>query len=154
MKKFSICLVCISIAFAVSGCSKLSFNKSVLSVLPDCDREETYYSDGFQDYTDFCKYYYSDDKIIEDIKKSFYFNELDDSNMQRVNSFFNDFEGWVAHEDFYDEYDFSTDCINNGDYYSLYIPEHLRESNENYYSYSMFYFDCESMILYYIHNNI
>lgn len=49
------------------------------------------------------------------------------------------------------EYDFDISLINSGDYVHIKAD---KKNDLNYYSYSIYFYDIETHILYYIHHNI
>ena len=146
----------------LSACSSKS--NEIIEGYSNC---EEYYSDGFQDYIDYCKYFYkeSEDKkvkkygcdgaIIKIIRKDLgkdkkfeensYYSIVTKENIDDIKSYFDKFP-YESMEDS-NKYDFETDNINEGDYYSL----RAGSNNDNY---SVFLYDVNSHILYYIHYNI
>lgn len=105
---------------------------------------EEYYSDGFQDYVDYCKYFYreSDDNKF---KESKYYSIVTKENIDEIKKYFSEFS-YKSMEDS-SKYDFEINDINEGDYYCL--KENSSEEN-----YSIFLYEVKSHILYYIHYNI
>ena len=100
-----------------------SRENQVLKGFSNC---EEYYSNGFQDYTDYCKYYYSK-KEDDNIKK--YFNEFPSELMEDSSM-----------------YDFDFTKITEGDYYNI-----KEDSNDD--NYSVYLYDSDEHVLYYIHYN-
>ncbi|WP_302625762.1 hypothetical protein [uncultured Eubacterium sp.] len=105
---------------------------------------EEYYSDGFQDYVDYCKYFYreSDD---EKFKQSVHYSIVTKENIDEIKKYFSEFP-YEYMEDC-SKYDFEINDINEGDYYCL--KENSSEEN-----YSIFLFEVKNHILYYIHYNV
>ena len=157
MKKLLIILICVilTICFWDYIFIKIPLNleQFILYSLPDYEDKETHYSSGFQDYTDYCKYFYKDDSITKKIKNHKLFTEINRENIKLVNRIFEDHKGW-GKSHFDEDYDFSMECINEGDCFSLYIPEKYIEERHYLWNYDMFFFDKESLTLYFIHNNI
>jgi len=111
------------------------------------DKAEYYQQGGFQDYTDYCKYYYKEeyDKSFE---KSELYTKVTDKNIGGILVFFNEFEKWMETSGRSNEYDFDIDSINIEDY--VYIdPE--RNTLKNY---TIYLYDTDTHTLYYIHSNI
>ena len=49
------------------------FENPVIASLPKYENSDCYYGEGFQDYTDYCKYHFSEnDTIIEHLKENKY----------------------------------------------------------------------------------
>lgn len=74
------------------------------------DKEEYYDSEGFQDFTDYCKYYYS-----EEYEKTFSENELyslvEDKDISNIKSYFENFKEWISLSNRSDEYNFDESNI-------------------------------------------
>lgn len=153
MKKIFISLICLLLILCMTGCIPLNFEQKVLYTLPKCDDKVTNYSEGFRFYTDYCKYFYTDESIIDKIENNDDFCIIDDDNIEIVKYFFEHYSSWAIKRHG-DKYDFSMDSINEGDYFNIYIPEQYLETSKYTESYDMFFFDKESLTLYYIHNNI
>ena len=149
MKK--ICLLLIILMFAMTGCSQ-----SKMVGIPDgyIDKEEYYDKDGFQDYTDYAKYVYDSKDVIisnEDYKK------LKQDDIQNIVGYFEDFSVLMESADRLSEFDFDISNINEGDYIKIKTKEGQKIGNGKYGkydNYSVYFFDVESLTLYYIHNNI
>lgn len=105
-----------------------------------CDE---YYSDGFQDYTDYCKYYYSkndDEKFVE----SEYYSSVTKEDIGDIKEYFEEFPYETMKDS--SKYDFESGLITEGDYYSL-----QEDSNDD--NYSVYLYDSDGHTLYYIHYN-
>lgn len=121
-------------------------SENVSSSLPEWETSECYRGDGFQDYTDYCKYYYSKkDNVVEQFRVNKYFKQVSPIDVERVRSFFEDFEGWVKFEDYAAHYDFESECVDTADYFYI--------ENDGYASYDVYLFDTQTSILYFIHSN-
>lgn len=137
MRRNILCIILCMIL--LSACSSKS--NEIIEGYSNC---EEYYSNGFQDYIDYCKYFYkeSEDKKFEE---NSYYSIVTKENIDDIKSYFDKFP-YESMEDS-NKYDFETDNINEGDYYSL----KAGSNNDNY---SVFLYDVNSHILYYIHYNI
>ncbi len=150
MKKVVITIILLSMLLNLFGCTtnKLS--------LPKCINKECYYSDGMQDYTDYCKYYY-DEESISDFEKHRSFNIVEESNIENIKSYFKHFEECVKEQSFYDKYDFHYDVqIKEGDYFYIITKEGLNIGDGFYGQfdyYDVYYVDMDKRILYFIHSN-
>ena len=67
-------VVLIGIGFLIYELSSIVYENPVIASLPQADTSDCYYSDGFQDYTDYCKYYYVKQESI-----LFFIKELEQS---------------------------------------------------------------------------
>ena len=118
-------------------------------------KEEHFDSKGFQDYTDYCKYQYAS---MEPFLRDERYHEISsDEEIANVAGYFEDFRAWMQAGDRLHEYDFDTACINQGDYVLILTKEGQAIGTSaygKYDHYSVCFFDTESLILYYIHNNI
>ena len=132
------------LALMLTGCNLQ------MSGMPRYERKEEYWGGGFQDYTDYCKYYYSESKIKE-FETHSKFKKVSDSDIEKIRSYFEHFEEVVKFEDYSDKYDFDDSVqIKEGDYY--YIFEKADYPKYGYYD--VYYVDMNQRILYFIHFNI
>ena len=125
---------------------------AILESLPDYEQMELYTSGEFQDYTDYGKYYY---RISEQVlTNSPYFQQVDEANLPQLLNYLENYESWVAAVggDVPEHYDFDTDSIETGDYF--YILNRYEEPEREFHNYNIYYFDLDTQILYYFHNNI
>ena len=124
----------------------------ILASLPDYESKEFYSCNGFQDTTDYAKYTY---RVSESVfTHSAYFRRVTQADIPRIRSYIEDFEGWVEIcSDFPREsYDFDKASVSEGDYF--YILNRYEEPGKEFWSYNVYYFDPDTQILYYFHNNI
>lgn len=118
------------------------------------DNEEYYSKDGFQDHTDYAKYIYSSPEIITDNDK---YEEVKEEDITNIKGYFEHFYSWMRECDRLDEYDFDESVINVWDYIRIKTKEGEKIGDskyEKYDNYSVYYFDIETLTLYYIHSNI
>lgn len=104
------------------------------------DKEEHLDESRFQDFTDYCKYFYDENgkKLFEE---SGLYTEVDKG--YTVKKYVDDFRQWMEAEDRLDEYDFKTSQITKGDYYNI-VDE--RPDTE---CYTLYLYDSETNTLYY-----
>ena len=108
---------------------------------------------GFQDYTDYAKYTYND----VDFSGNKYFERITPESEKELVAHISDFKLWVAaHKENDPEnelvvgYDFDYASISDDDYVYIYDdPDYPYLGN-----YNVYFFDTETMTLYYFHNNI
>lgn len=135
-----------------------NYQKSVLASLPDYESREFYTSGGFQDYTDYAKYFY-DSITAQDLELSEHFTVTTDEDVEEILLHINDFEGAVevTAEELRENYDFDRSIVTEGDYFCIEtkdgepIGQGFYEKFDNY---SVYYFDVDAQILYYFHHNI
>ena len=119
---------------------------------------EWYSSGGFQDYTDYGKFYYDS----ADLAKKPYFRKIQDSDMPILDAHLDDFENWIDllrgdsdPQELVEHYDFDRSIIDRGDY--LYIESESRTWSDGHTSlvnYNIHFFDTQTNTLFYFHNNI
>ena len=107
-----------------------------------------------QDATDYCKYYYEDKSVFE---SSSSFRRMTEEDVESVRGYFSNFAGWMETCGRADEYDFDPGQVSPGDYVRIVTKEGERLGNftyGRYDNYTVYFFDSETCILYYIHTNI
>lgn len=120
-----------------------------MSGMPKYERKGCYYSSGFQDHTDYCKYFYNK-KTIKQFETHAKFKKVSNSNIEDIKGYFEDFTVWVKMTDYYDKYDFDyTTQIKNGDYFYIYEKPGYRK----YGYYDVYYVDMTKQILYFFHSD-
>lgn len=150
MKKAVITIALLSMLLNFVGCSgnKISLPKYV--------SKESYHSEGIQDYTDYCKYLYDEEKI-SDFKKNSLFTSVEESDIEDIKNYFQHFEECIKEESFSDKYDFNCDTqIKVGDYFHIITKEGVNIGDSFYGKfdhYDVYYVDMEKRILYFIHSN-
>lgn len=138
--------------FFITGCSSQADNIGIPKGY--IDKKEYYDKDGFQDYTDYAKYIYSEPDIIifdDDYKKIF------QEDIESIKGYFEDFKNRMESSNRLNEYDFKENVINEGDYIRIKTKEGQKIGDSEYTkydNYSIYYFDMDSLTLYYIHSNI
>lgn len=102
---------------------------------------------GFQDYTDYCKYVYSSWEIFENNGN---YKTATEEDAEMLEGYFRDFYSWMETEDRLSEFDFDFECINAGDLFDIKLDNYFSD----YDNYTVRFFDKETCTLYYIHQNI
>ena len=149
MKKIQIVLVVF--IFLLTGCSQADIVGIPKGYI---EKFEFYDKEGFQDYTDYAKYIYSDNKHF--INNSEY-KKVSDDDIENIKGYFENFKGWMKAAERLDEYDFDDKIINEGDYVKIKTKEGQPIGNSKYKKYDnyhVYFFDSETNTLYYIHSNI
>lgn len=136
--------------FVITGCSSQG---DIVEIPKGYNYKEEYYDEnGFQDYTDYAKYIYPSQSVI--INNDNY-KKITKEDIEDIKGYFNDFRNWMSSR--LDEYDFDDSMINEGDYVRIRTKEGEKIGNSQYNkydNYSIYFFDIETLTLYYIHNNI
>lgn len=145
-------ILSLMVVFLITGCA----SQANYAEIPKgyTDKEEHYDQDGFQDYTDYAKYIYPSQEII--INDSEY-EKITKDDIENIEGYFENFRNWMRVCNRLDEYDFDESIINEGDYIRIKTKEGQKIGDskyEKYENYSIYYFDLETLTLYYIHNNI
>lgn len=118
------------------------------------DSEEHWDPHGFQDYTDYCKYYYKD-KFDKKFSNSFLYKKVAKEDIENITSYFMNFEHWMEIDERIDVYDFDIDIISEGDFVRIETKEYGDgDPKWKFANYTIYLYDIESNILYYIHSNI
>ena len=102
---------------------------------------------GFQDYTDYCKYVYSSSEIFENHGN---YKTATEEDAEMLDGYFRDFYSWMETEERLSEFDFDFECINAGDFFDIELDNYFSD----YDNYTVWFFDKETCTLYYIHQNI
>lgn len=163
MKMFSlgmkriISAVCVCL-FALSCGSCAVLEDKVAASLGEYENRVFFTSGGFQDYTDYAKYYYTSANAAENK----YLKKIKASDLERICSHLDDFEGWIetigkgeASSEVVVNYDFDRGVIDLEDYFYIESEAHTwRNGYTAIVNYDVYLFDTQTQILYYFHNNI
>ena len=124
----------------------------VIESLPKYSAKEYYSSGGFQDTTDYAKYTYHISE--EDLQNNEYLLPVESTDVPQIIAYIKDFEEWVSvSQEFQsDSYDFDKEIVSIGDYF--YIFNQYQEADKAFWNYDVYYFDLETLTLYYFHSNI
>ncbi len=124
----------------------------ILESLPKYSEKEYYSSGGFQDTTDYAKYTYHISE--EDLQNNEYLLPVESTDLPQIIAYIEDFEEWVSvsHDFPSESYDFDKAIVSAGDYF--YVSNRYQEPEKAFWNYDLYYFDLESLTLYYFHSNI
>ena len=155
-KQIAVALVCVIFLLSATSCAV--FEDKVIASLGKCDKEEFFTSGGFQDYTDYAKYYYTS----IDMEGSKYFKQITETDFIAIATHLDDFEGWIeaigdSHpsSEVVTNYDFDRSIIDTEDYFYMDSVEHTWEDGStSLVKYNVYLFDTQTKILYYFHSNI
>ncbi|MBQ7047284.1 MAG: hypothetical protein IJN85_06065 [Oscillospiraceae bacterium] len=113
-------------------------------------------SESFGDYTDYSKYTYNEsgEKRFEE---SELYSEVTSEDIENIKSYFDNFRKWAEAIDRLDDFDFDNSLITEGDFFFIETKEGEKISDtvyEKFDNYSVYLYDSETDILFYIHNNL
>ncbi len=107
--------------------------------------EEHWDQDGWQDFVDYAKFLYKDDSVFAgDLE----YSKVTEADIPRLKGFFDNFRQWMKVEERLNEYDFDPSCLDASDLFRLV------EKYPNYDDYDIWFFDSQTLTLYYFHANI
>ena len=126
-----------------------------LASLPRYQSEKGYISDGFQDYTIYQEYHYTNsEKMKRSLEQSLLFEKVEEDDVEVIEGYLYDFKGWLSTTDFENECKFDSGCIDTSDYWYLINKRENDGDEHRYYDYDLYYYDAGTMTMYMIHNNI
>lgn len=134
----------------LQGCAGVTAIPRVEDEIPAgfTQKEEHFDPDGFQDYVDYCKYWYPHGEAFE---KDPHWHPVSEEEIEGIRGYFENFRDWMETDDRLGEYDFDPACIDAGDYVRIEIGStHWSQYDD----YTLYFFDGETGVLYYIHANI
>lgn len=154
-RRIAFLLLCSSLIFV--GLIYLTFtllipDDIVLESLPKYSEKEYYSSGGFQDTTDYAKYTYHISE--EDLQNNEYLLPVESTDLPQIIAYIEDFEEWVSvsHDFPSESYDFDKAIVSAGDYF--YVSNRYQEAEKAFWNYDLYYFDLETLTLYFFHSNI
>lgn len=146
MKKLILCAL--GLALCLSGC--YLFRDKVIASLGPYAKREFFTCGGFQDSTDYAKYYF----MTLELDSNPYFSMISKANIAELKRYIYDFEQVLAGHNPENQvvvnYDFDCTIISEGD--CLYIYED--SDYPPFGCYNIYFLDAETKVLYYFHNNI
>ena len=155
-KKIAVVLVCVALLLSISSCA-VPEDKVIVS-LGEYEKNEFFTSGGFQDYTDYAKYYFTSANVVENK----YLNKVQETDFAIINTHLDDFEGWIKtiknskpSSEVVVNYDFDRKIIDTEDYFYIESEEHTwPDGHTSLVNYNIYFFDTQTQVLYYFHNNI
>lgn len=156
MKRFVISFLCIIVSlFILSSCT-VPEDKVLLSL--GAYKEIAYYSEGgIQDFTDYAKYSFESSNL----DNNDFLKQINPTSKADFIEYIEDFEKWVEvapeSSEVVINYDFDKSIISDDDYlyiYDAYADTTREIYDEKFLDYDVYFYDCETNILYYFHNNI
>jgi len=153
---FTITLSVFLIVILLASCAMLE--DPIVASLGKYTDSEYYITDGFQDYTIYAKYGYSSAELSENL----WLEKIQETNLPVIHAHLDDYEGWIGTigrtepgSEVVVNYDFDRSVIDAEDYFYIDSEEHTREDGHTILvNYDVYFFDVQSKILYFFHNNI
>ena len=144
--------------FVLSFASCAEPEDKVAASLGEYEDRVFFTSGGFQDYTDYAKYYYTSTKVTENK----YLKEIKETDLETINTHLDDFEGWIeaiknseSSSEVVVNYDFDRKTIDTEDYFYIESEKHTwSDGHTSLVRYNIYLFDTQTQVLYYFHNNI
>lgn len=141
MKRFFCAIVAFILLMPLFGCNYMTqVEKGYVSA-------DEYWEDAVQDYTDYCKYYYSSSVLYE---KNSAYRTVTDEDIPTIREIVESFASRMESGDRLDLFDFSMDLVNAGDYFAV----EYKYPEAPLLDYDLFFFDVETHVLYYMHSNV
>ena len=155
-KQIALVLVCVVLLLSISSCAVPE--DAVIASLGKYEKNEFFTSGGFQDYTDYAKYYFTSANIVENK----YLNKVQETDFVIINTHLDDFEGWIEairnsepSNEVVVNYDFDRGIIDTEDLFYIDSEEHTwSDGHTSLVRYNIYLFDSQTQVLYYFHNNI
>ena len=156
IKQIAVVLVCVVFLLSISSCAVPE--DKVIASLGKYEKYEFFTSGGFQDYTDYAKYFFSSANVVENK----YLNKIQETDYAIINTHLDDFEGWIKtikdiepSSEVVVYYDFDREIIDMEDYFYIDSEEHTwSDGHTSLVRYNIYLFDTQTQVLYYFHNNI
>lgn len=140
------------IHFIVFNLTYVSPQQEIIESIGKSECEVYYSNNGFQDYTDFAVYNYSD----ADIEKSENFSKNYNQNV--IENYLDDFEktvnSYTEDIEIKRHYKFNREIIDSEDYIYIYDKADDGELHSQFMYYDIYIFDIQTEKLYYFHNNM
>lgn len=153
MKRLLLLILTFALLMTITACVVQTRQDNVLDSLGKYENKQFWAHGEFQDYTDFGKYSYSSISIDQNN----YFTMVSAAHIETIHAFIDDFEGWVdtfRNNDPNDElalnYSFDRSIIDATDYFYIYEGKNYSKFG----CYDIWFFDSQTKVLYYFHNNI
>ena len=158
MKRIKSTVIILSLIILISTLSSCAAPENkALNSLGEYKSHEFYTEGAFQDFTDYAKYYY--DHV--DFADNEYFCKIGQVDIDVLNEHLDDFESWIktyregdASREIVVNYDFDRSLIDCEDYLYIDSEKHTDDDCTVFLYYHIYFFDTQTNILYYFHNNI
>ena len=130
----------------------------VVASVGEYENYDFYTSGGFQDYTDYGKYYFTTSSLAGNP----YLKRIQETDLDAINKHLDDFEKWIEtmkdndpSREIVVNYDFDRGTVDLEDYFYIDSEEWELETGHTLLTnYNIYFFDSQTQVLYYFHNNI
>lgn len=152
MKRFVCIIIASFMALTLCAC-----HNDIPKGYVEC--EEFFENDAIMDHTDFAMYVYPSAEVFEkNLKLDLYeLTEDDEADIELVKDYISFIEEMLESGDRADEFKFDYDCIGSGDLVKLNTREGQKETENSTYGkyddFDMYFFDKETLTLYFFHND-
>lgn len=151
-------LMMIMLVFVCLFSSCLAPEDKVLYSLGTYKNYEFYTQGEFQDYTDYGKYYFENVNIDDNN----YFTQIQIEDLKIINEHLDDFECFIesyrekdSTREIVANYDFDRSMIDTEDYFYIDSEKDVLDDGTVFLSsYDVYFFDVQTKVLYYFHNNL
>ena len=149
----------ILILLSFVACNRCLKELTTDDYFPGLIEKKSYHSEPGRDSVECDIYIYEDSK---DLREALEYHEdfmpVTSHATEYIVSFICDFESWIEDEDIYSEYNLDKSCIDSEDYFYIKNVETYGVDDpdwkDEYRTYDVYYFDIQSMTLYYLHIDI
>lgn len=148
-----IILLIISLLFSVPTTDVSFHTDEVIDTIGIVIAEDCHQYGWWQDYTIYSKYTFEN----TDIENNEYLKQMTNEDIEALNLHIDNYEEWIVvisddeeERDLVENYDFNREIISTEDYCYIYDNPDYPE----YGYYNIYFYDTETEILYYFHNNI
>ena len=153
----SVFLISIVFSYSITSCAPPKENE-VIASFGKYEKKEFFSSGVFQDFTDYAKYYFTSADIVENK----HLNKIQETDFAMINAHLDDFEGWIdtikdsdPSSEVVVNYDFNRGMVDTEDYFHIDSEEHTwSDGDTSLVRYDIYFFDVQTHVLYYFHNNI
>ena len=157
MKKlFCISLILCILVLSITSCA--APEDEIVASLGEYEEREFFTCEGFQDHTDYAKYHFRSAHVAENS----YLSKIQEADLADIDTHLDDFEKWIEairNSDPSSEvvlnYDFDRSIVDTEDHF--YIDSEMHTWSDGYTSlvrYDIYFFDSQTQVLYYFHNNM
>ena len=156
LKKATAFLILVLLGLSLSSCQAVG--DPIILSLGIYHQRDFYSEGGFQDFTDYGKYYFKS----ANADNNAYFTQITSADIPVIHEHLDDFESWIElfrstdpSRNIVQNYDFDRRTIDTEDLIYLNSEKHTwSDGHTSLVSYNLYFFDSQSLTLYYFHNNI
>ena len=149
-------LLVLLLTLSLAACN--TAKNQILDSLGTYEDFQSYTLGEFQDYTDYCKYFYT----AANTENNPYFSKIQEQDLTDINEHIDDYEAWIEAYRFSNplrplvlNYDFDRTLVDTEDYFYLLSEKEVADDGfVTFVKYELYFFDSQSLVLYYFHNNL